>query len=121
MYALGSTGSGRLETVEAVLADRARTQATPSDRCYVQNFADASKPKALRLVRHLNQEVTRLTISSLTERMRKSFEDVPAVLDYLRDLESDIVEHAEELFLKPPRGRGGTAACDRGDAGAAVL
>jgi predicted ATP-dependent protease len=228
MYALGSSGSGRLEVVQAALLDYARGQPTPCDWCYVQNFTDASKPKALRLpsgradtlrdtvrqlvedlrvvlpasfnaqeyqnrrqiieerlkerheqafgaidrrareqgialvrtpmgfalapmhegavmppeefarlpeeergrlnqlleafqaelektlrqvpqwhrehaeeVRQLNHEVTRLTISSLTERLRKPFDDVPDVLAWLGDLENDIVEHAEELFLKP--------------------
>jgi predicted ATP-dependent protease len=227
MYALGTSGSGRLEVVQAALAARARMQPTPDDWCYVQNFEDSTRPRALRLprgrasalrdalrrlvddlkvvlpssfnapeyrnrrqiiderlkekheqafgeidrqaraqgigllrtpmgfalaplregavmqpdefaklpddererlnkilesfqedlektlrqvpqwqrehaeeVRQLNREVTRLTISSLTEAIRKAFADVAAVIDYLRALENDIIEHAEELFLR---------------------
>jgi predicted ATP-dependent protease len=236
MYALGSSGSGRREVVQAALTRRARMQPTPSDWCYVQNFKDSSKPRALRLphgrgtalsatarrliddlrvvlpasfnapeyhnrrqiieerlkerhetafggidrrareqsialirtpmgfalapirdgnvmqqedfaklpeaereqvnkrlqalqeeleatlrqvpqwhrehaeeLRQLNREVTRLTVSSLTEGIRKAFDDIPEVVEYLADLENDIIERAEELFLKPKEAGDGGA------------
>lgn len=236
MFALGSSGSGRLEMVEAALTHRAKLQPTPSDWCYVQNFKDSSKPRALQLpsgraaalndamrrlvddlrvvlpasfsaaeyhnrrqiieerlkekheqafggidrrareqnialvrtpmgfalapvrngavmqqedfaklpeaeqevinkklqelqeeleatlrqvpqwhrehaeeLRQLNREVTRLTVSSLMEAIRKPFDDIPAVAEYLHDLEEDIIDRAEELFLKPREATDGPA------------
>ncbi|HJQ58059.1 MAG TPA: AAA family ATPase [Vineibacter sp.] len=236
MYALGSSGSGRLEVVRAALTRRAKSQPTPSDWCYVQNFKDSSKPRALCLpsgraaalgntvrrliddlrvvlpasfnapeyqnrrqiieerlkekheqafggidrrareqnvalirtpmgfalapirdgnvmqqedfaklpeeardqfnkslqafqeeleatlrqvpqwhrdhaeeLRQLNREATRLTVSSLMESMRKAFADISAVVEFLNDMADDIIERAEELFLKPREaGEGGT-------------
>jgi lon-related putative ATP-dependent protease len=49
VYALGPTGSGRHRLVEDLLKHRAAAESTPSDWCYVNNFADPQKPHCLDL------------------------------------------------------------------------
>jgi lon-related putative ATP-dependent protease len=49
VYAAGVPGTGRTKAVEAFLRRLAADRPVPSDWCYVNNFADASRPIALQL------------------------------------------------------------------------
>lgn len=49
LFVLGSSGMGRHTFVRQFLEQKAATEATPSDWCYVNNFAQTHKPNALRL------------------------------------------------------------------------
>jgi lon-related putative ATP-dependent protease len=49
VYALGPAGTGRHSLVEDLLRERAATDSTPPDWCYVNNFTDAQKPRCLDL------------------------------------------------------------------------
>src|SRR5689334_8791379 len=49
VYALGPSGTGRHSHIEALLREQAEREPTPSDWCYVNNFADPQKPRRLRL------------------------------------------------------------------------
>jgi len=49
VYALGPPGSSRHSLVEDLLRRRAASESTPSDLCYVNNFADPQKPRRLGL------------------------------------------------------------------------
>src|SRR5713101_3231366 len=49
VYALGASGSGRHSMVEDLLRQRAATEPTPPDWCYVNNFADPQQPRRLQL------------------------------------------------------------------------
>jgi lon-related putative ATP-dependent protease len=49
VFALGPSGAGKHTTVEDLLQGRAETAPTPSDWCYVNNFADPQKPRRLQL------------------------------------------------------------------------
>lgn len=49
VYVAGRPGTGKTTAVEAFLEERAKKQAVPSDWCYVNNFKDQYRPKALRL------------------------------------------------------------------------
>ena len=49
IYALGPAGTGRHQLVEDLLKQRAATESTPPDWCYVNNFADPQKPHCLDL------------------------------------------------------------------------
>ncbi|HTV46357.1 MAG TPA: Lon-like protease helical domain-containing protein [Stellaceae bacterium] len=49
IYALGASGTGRHALVEHLLRQQAESQPTPPDWCYVNNFADPSQPRRLRL------------------------------------------------------------------------
>ena len=49
IFALGPSGSGKLAAVKEIAGREAENRPVPDDWCYVNNFAEASKPKALRL------------------------------------------------------------------------
>jgi len=49
IFVVGSSGVGKHTVVIKTLADRARTEATPPDWCYVQNFEESHRPKAISL------------------------------------------------------------------------
>lgn len=49
LFALGPSGSGRETIVRRLLGVEAAARPVPSDWCYVNNFADPSCPRALRL------------------------------------------------------------------------
>jgi predicted ATP-dependent protease len=49
MYVLGPSGSGRLSAVEHFIDESARQAKTPNDWCYVFNFKQPNRPKALHL------------------------------------------------------------------------
>lgn len=49
VYVAGPPGIGKMTAVQAFLAELAARKPTPSDWCYVHNFADPYEPMALRL------------------------------------------------------------------------
>ena len=49
IYAAGTPGTGRTSMVMAQLQAEAARHPTPNDWCYVHNFADSRRPRALRL------------------------------------------------------------------------
>jgi predicted ATP-dependent protease len=49
VYALGDSGTGRHELVAKLLHEKAATEKTPPDWCYVNNFDDPQKPRCLSL------------------------------------------------------------------------
>jgi len=49
LFVLGEPGSGRHSVVRRLLEARAAEGETPSDWCYVNNFAEANKPRLLRV------------------------------------------------------------------------
>ncbi len=49
MFALGPTGTGKTTMLKDLLDRKSAEEQVPDDWCYVNNFEDADKPKALRL------------------------------------------------------------------------
>jgi lon-related putative ATP-dependent protease len=49
VFALGPTGLGKTSTVKEIVGREAEGRPVPDDWCYVHNFGEPSKPKALRL------------------------------------------------------------------------
>lgn len=49
IFALGQPGTGRRSMIEQVLNRQLKDEQLPDDWCYVNNFEEQSKPKALRL------------------------------------------------------------------------
>ena len=49
LYALGPVGTGKLSLVRRFLEQAAAGQPVPDDWCYVNNFAEPHRPRALRL------------------------------------------------------------------------
>jgi len=85
LYALGPAGMGKRTLVRQFLEQRSAAEATPSDWCYVHNFDDPGKPRALELP---------------AGRGRKLRDDMTALVDDLRSaiptaLKSD--EHRNRL------------------------
>ena len=54
-------------------------------------------------MRRLDRLVTASATSNLVDEVRARWADVPAVLEYLADVEKDVVDNAED-FLPPPEG-----------------
>jgi lon-related putative ATP-dependent protease len=53
-------------------------------------------------VRNLGQEVTKFAVGHLIEELRRAYQDLPEVLAYLTEVETDVVENIED-FLPGPR------------------
>ena len=49
LFVLGEPGCGRHFTVRRLLEEQAKGQAVPGDSCYVNNFGEPQRPRALRL------------------------------------------------------------------------
>ncbi len=49
LYAMGPEGIGKMTLVRSVLASRAAAEPVPPDWCYVHDFADPRRPRAIRL------------------------------------------------------------------------
>lgn len=49
LFVLGEPGSGRHSSIRRLLEQRAAAAPRPSDWCYINNFAEANKPRVLRL------------------------------------------------------------------------
>jgi lon-related putative ATP-dependent protease len=77
VYVAGPPGIGKMTAVQSFLEELARTKATPSDWCYVNNFEDAYQPKALRLPAGRGralQAAVRSLIDQLRREILKAFE-----------------------------------------------
>lgn len=77
VFASGPVGTGRNSTIRASVEQRAKQQSTPSDWCYVNNFEDDDRPKALELpsgkARQLADDMEEL-IRDCREEIPKAFE-----------------------------------------------
>ncbi len=77
LFALGLPGSGKTTLIREHLERQAARQPAPSDLCYVNNFADARQPVALRLppgrATALKQDIAAL-IAELREALPKAFD-----------------------------------------------
>ena len=49
IYVLGESGTGKISTVKEKLEKRAAAETTPDDWCYIFDFEEPDKPKALKL------------------------------------------------------------------------
>jgi lon-related putative ATP-dependent protease len=98
LFALGEEGTGRATLVRRSLAREAEGRPPPSDWCYVNNFVDHRRPKALRLPagrgRALVDDMKRL-IEELTIAIPAAFES-----DDYRNRKSAIQERFKERHEK---------------------
>jgi len=69
LFALGTTGTGKTTTIRKLLSAKARRQPTPDDWCYVHNFEDGDKPRAVRLPAGKGCEF-RTDVDRLVEEMK---------------------------------------------------
>jgi lon-related putative ATP-dependent protease len=77
LFVLGPPRTGKATTMRRVLDRRAEAEPTPSDWCYVHNFADPYRPTALELpagrARELRDEMARL-VEECRVRLPRAFE-----------------------------------------------
>jgi lon-related putative ATP-dependent protease len=102
LFALGPPGMGKHGFVRQFLERKAATEPTPPDWCYVHNFSDPYKPRALRLPAGRGVEL-RKDIDRLIEELRVA---IPAALeseDYQTRkqlLENRLSEESEQPFAE---------------------
>ena len=104
-YALGPAGTGRTTIIMRLLQREAANRPVPDDWCYVNNFADPHRPRALRLPAgkgtQLRSDMNNL-IDELTTEIPKAFESE----DYERQKERigrEIADQKQEEFSKLER------------------
>ena len=49
IYILGESGTGKLTTIRSILEEKSRKEPAPKDWCYVYNFKNQDKPRAISL------------------------------------------------------------------------
>jgi lon-related putative ATP-dependent protease len=70
LFAMGPSGSGKLTAVRAMLSDRAAQESVPDDICYVHDFQNPQKPRALRLSPGTGRRL-RDDVKQLVEELRQ--------------------------------------------------
>ena len=70
VFVLGMPGSGRMSIVRQALEARALTRPAPDDWCYVANFADARRPRVLRMPRGRGPDLAR-DVGELVAELRR--------------------------------------------------
>jgi lon-related putative ATP-dependent protease len=88
LVVLGPAGTGRHTLVKELLEERAKTEPTPSDWCYVNNFTNPQRPRKLRLPPGRAQSL-RQTMEKLVQELRVS---LPAAFE-----REDYRSHRETL------------------------
>lgn len=90
IYALGPVGVGRTSAVRNFLEPRAKAMPIPDDWCYIHNFSEPHKPKALRLSPGKAKEF-KTDMEGLVNELRR---EIPRVL------ESDAYENERNQVLQ---------------------
>ncbi len=100
LFAMGPEGVGRHQIVSQLLAERAATEKIPDDWCYVFNFNQAHRPKALRLPAGKGIEFRR-DMERLVEDLRAG---IPAAFEsdayraQRREIESELNERQSQAM-----------------------
>ena len=99
IYLSGTPGTGKSTIIKSMIARVAKTQATPDDWCFVNNFQDSDRPKALNLPagrgRVFQKEIDQL-IGVLKGAFQKAFQS-KEYEDQRRLIEEGFTKAAEEL------------------------
>lgn len=104
VFILGDEGTGRRTAALDLIRKRAASRPAPDDWCYINDFDDPRRPRALALpagrarqlaadvesiISSLTSELPRVLGSEEYQRQRKS------ILDHLAELRKEIFQHAE--------------------------
>jgi len=102
LYVMGRPGMGKHTMVRQFLEQKAHSQPQPSDWCYVNNFAQPHKPRALKLPHgrgaQLSQDMEQL-VEELTTVLLAAFESD----DYrsqIQALEDELKDRQEKAFTE---------------------
>lgn len=100
LFALGPSGTGKHTLVRGFIADQAAKEKTPVDWCYINNFAQSTKPRRLELPAGRGS-VFRKEVEQLLEELRTA---IPAAFETesfrtrRQAIEEEIEERHEEAF-----------------------
>ena len=100
LYVLGPPGVGKRTIVRSFLEQKSAAEATPSDWCYVNNFADPQRPNVIRLPPGRGAEFAE-DMDSLIEDLRTS---IPAALEVeqhktrIQEMEQEAKERQDAAF-----------------------
>jgi lon-related putative ATP-dependent protease len=100
LFALGPSGTGKYALIRSALEERARAEAVPSDWCYVFNFEDAHRPRALRLPPGKGAELKR-DMDQLVEDLHRAIQGVFESDEYrtrTQALEEELEERQERAM-----------------------
>jgi lon-related putative ATP-dependent protease len=92
LYVLGPSGSGKRTVIRNYLENRSRKETQPSDWCYINNFQNEDRPKALELPAGLGRQLEE-DMLRLVDELQSA---IPAALeaeDHRRQ-----IEQAEQQF-----------------------
>lgn len=126
LFLLGPSGTGKQAAVRRLLDERAPSEPTPDDWCYVYNFEQRDRPRALRLppgkatifaqamktlVRELSsvlpavlgdEEAVSAAIAPLFDELQQPHQSLLGVIGYLEQVRQDVVSNVEN-FLQEGR------------------
>jgi len=101
LYALGPEGFGKRSLVCEMLEARAKGEPAPADWCYVNNFKQPHRPRALKMPTGLGTKL-RADMAQLVEELRAS---IPAMFESeeyrnrAEQIDAEISEKQEKLFV----------------------
>ncbi len=100
LYVMGPSGMGKHTMVSQFLEQKARSQPHPPDWCYVNNFKQPHKPKALKLPpgkgEQLRQDMEQL-VEELTTAIPAAFES-DEYRSQIQTMEEELKEQQEKAF-----------------------
>jgi len=102
LFALGPSGTGKRTTIGQFLDRKAAAEPVPSDWCYVNNFEQSHKPRALRLPPGQG-DVLRKDMEQLIEELRTAILATFESEDYRnrkQEIQEEFKEQQEETFGK---------------------
>ena len=100
LFAMGPNGVGKHTTVRRFLDQRAATEEIPSDWCYVHNFQQAHKPRALRFPPGQAQKIKR-DMDRLVEDLRTAILAAFETDEYRvghREIDQELSGHREKAL-----------------------
>lgn len=100
LFLIGSTGLGKQEMVQKMLAQRGKEVDSRADWCYVNNFANPQKPRVLKLPVGLGQKL-RSDMESLVEDLLTSLPSSFQSDEYrnrLQEIEQELQDRQEHAF-----------------------
>jgi lon-related putative ATP-dependent protease len=89
IYVLGESGTGKTSIIKAKLEKRASEEEIPNDWCYIFNFSDPDRPKALSLPAGVGSDF-RSDMEGLIENLKR---DIPKVFE-----SKDYEKHRDEVY-----------------------
>ncbi|MCX7777768.1 MAG: ATP-binding protein [Armatimonadota bacterium] len=83
IFALGLPGTGKMSFIKSMLEEVAKSKPTPDDWCYVYNFSEPHRPRALKLPAGMGNELKR-DMEKLIEHLKREISRVFESEDYQR-------------------------------------